>query len=81
MDETAEMGGGDAPAMVNGAKWAAGVGYGAVEGHREELLLHAVKGLHAGVFEERCQVRVAEDSGIEGRDEGFNDRSAADSIV
>ena len=38
--------------MVDGAEGAAGVGDGTAEGHGEELLLHALEGIHGGVFEE-----------------------------
>ena len=80
-DEGAEVGGGDAAAVVDGAEGAAGVGDGTAEGHGEELLLHALEGIHGGVFEEGGEVGVGEDAGVEGGDEGFDDWGAADAIV
>lgn len=80
-DEGAEVGGGDAAAMMDGAEGAAGVGDGTAEGHGEELLLHALEGIHGGVFEEGGEVGVGEDSGVEGWDEGFDDGGTADAIV
>ena len=80
-DEGAEVGGGDAAAVVDGAEGAAGVGDGTAEGHGEELLLHALEGIHGGVFEEGGEVGVGEDAGVEGGDEGFDDGGTADAIV
>jgi hypothetical protein len=80
-DEGAEVGGGDAAAVVDGAEGAAGVGDGTAEGHGEELLLHALEGIHGGVFEEGGEGGVGEDAGVEGWDEGFDGGGAADSIV
>lgn len=67
--------------MMDGAEGAAGVGDGTAEGHGEELLLHALEGIHGGVFEEGGEVGVGEDSGVEGGDEGFDDGGTADAIV
>ena len=67
--------------MMDGAEGAAGVGDGTAEGHGEELLLHALEGIHGGVFEEGGEVGVGEDSGVEGWDEGFDDGGTADAIV
>lgn len=80
-DEGAEVGGGDAAAMVDGAEGASGVGDGAAEGHGEELLLHAFEGVHGGMLEEGGEVGVGEDAGVEGWDEGFDDGGTADAIV
>lgn len=80
-DEGAEVGGGDASTMVDGAEGAAGVGDGTAECHGEKLLLHALEGVHGGVFEEGGEGGVGEDAGIEGGDEGFDDWGAADAIV
>lgn len=67
--------------MVDGAEGASGVGDGTAEGHGEELLLHALEGVHGGVFEEGGEGGVAEDAGVEGGDEGFDGGGAADAIV
>ena len=67
--------------MMDGAEGAAGVGDGTAEGHGEELLLHALEGIHGGVFEEGGEGGVGEDSGVEGWDECFDDGGTADAIV
>ena len=67
--------------MMDGAEGAACVGDGSAEGHGEELLLHALEGIHGGVFEEGREVGVGEDAGVEGWNEGFDDGGTADAIV
>jgi hypothetical protein len=79
--EAAEVGGGDAAAMVDGCEGFAGIGDGAAEGHGEELALHGMEGVEAGVAEEGGEIGVCQDPGIEGGDEGVNEGGAAEAFV